>query len=79
MRHKILSQLSSLRFVLCAINSDVNTQHVLEAYKASMKFSDNKHKTLKEYMLNLDDKIKDNVFLGDMSALLRQSIRISKN
>lgn len=60
-------------------NSDVDTQHVLEAYKAYMNFSDNKHKTSKEYLLNLDDKMNDNVFLGDMTALLRPSIQYDIN
>lgn len=60
-------------------NSDVNTQQVLEAYKAYMNFSDNKHKTSKEYLLNLDDKMNDNVFLGDMTSLLRPSIQYDIN
>ncbi len=60
-------------------NSDVDTKQVLEAYKAYMSFSDNKHKTSKEYLLNLDDKMNDNVFLGDLTALLRPRIQYDIN
>jgi len=41
-----------------------------------MKFSDDKYKTSKVYLLIQDDKMNDNVFHGDMTELLRPSIRI---
>jgi len=44
-----------------------------------MEFSDGKTKTAKEFIMNMDEKIQDDVFLGDMKALLRPEVEFNIN
>lgn len=55
-------------------NTDIDSQQVIEAYKAYMNFSNKNYKSSKEYLHNLEDKMTDTDFLGDMTALLRPGI-----
>ena len=40
-----------------------------------MKFSVNRIATSKEFLLNMEEKMKDNMFLGDVKALIRPDVK----
>lgn len=54
-----------------------NIKDVLGCYHKYMKFSDGKTKTAKEFIINMDEKMEDDVFLGDMKGLLRPEVKFS--
>ncbi len=54
-------------------NADVNASRVIEAYDHYMKKEGNKV-TQKEFLENVEKKIKDPDFTGDMNGLLRSGI-----
>lgn len=60
-------------------NAEINTQQVIEAYKAYMNFSNGMYVKRSEYLHNLEEKMTDNEFLGDMTALLRPGIKYDAN
>ncbi len=47
---------------------------IIQCYRGYMKHSDGRAKTAKEIMLNLDEKMNDLEFIGDIKALLRPEI-----
>ena len=49
----------------------VNDEEVIRCYREYMAFSVGKAPTQKEYLLNMEQKIEDDEFLGDMEMLLR--------
>jgi len=48
---------------------------ILHCYREYIKHSDGRAKTAKEIMLNLDEKMNDPDFLGDIKALIRPEIK----
>ena len=50
---------------------EVNTEEIIRSYREYMAFSVDKPPTQKEYLLNMEQKIEDDEFLGDMEMLLR--------
>jgi predicted nucleotidyltransferase component of viral defense system len=54
-----------------------NIKDILGCYHKYMKFSDGKTKTAKEFIINMDEKMEDDVFLGDMKGLLRPEVKFS--
>jgi len=50
---------------------NVNDEKVIRCYREYMAFSVDKPPTQKEYLLNMEQKIEDDEFLGDMEMLLR--------
>jgi predicted nucleotidyltransferase component of viral defense system len=54
-----------------------NIKDILSCYHKYMKFSDGKTKTAKEFIINMDEKMQDDVFLGDMKGLLRPEVKFS--
>jgi predicted nucleotidyltransferase component of viral defense system len=53
--------------------TDVNTDRIIEAWKFYMKKEDNSV-TQKEFLENMEKKIEDQDFLGDMEGLLRPGL-----
>jgi predicted nucleotidyltransferase component of viral defense system len=50
---------------------NVNTEEIIRCYREYMAFSVDNPPTQKEYLLNMEQKIEDDEFLGDMEMLLR--------
>jgi predicted nucleotidyltransferase component of viral defense system len=59
-------------------NAEVNTVKVIEAFKYYMKEEGNEV-TQKEFIENMDKKIEDSDFMGDMNGLLRSGISYNIN
>ena len=53
--------------------TDVNTDRIIEAWKFYMKQEDNSV-SQKEFLANMEKKIEDQDFLGDMEGLLRPEL-----
>ena len=51
--------------------SDVNIAHVLACYQKYMEFVVDHVPTYKEFIINMEDKMQDDEFLGDTKQLLR--------
>ena len=50
---------------------DLNLDDIIKSYKKYMEFSGGQPPTQKQYLLNMEAKMKDDEFLGDTLALLR--------
>ncbi|WP_281335976.1 nucleotidyl transferase AbiEii/AbiGii toxin family protein [Flavobacterium eburneipallidum] len=59
-------------------NADVNVEKLIEAFKHYMAEEGN-HVTQKEFLENMDKKIEDPDFRGDMNGLLRSGIEYEVN
>jgi len=55
----------------------LNNEDILSCYHKYMEFSDGKTKTAKEFIINMDEKMQNDVFLGDMKAILRPEVEFS--
>lgn len=55
----------------------LNNEDILSCYHKYMKFSDGKTKTAKEFIINMEEKMQDDVFLGDMKALIRPEVEFN--
>ncbi|MFA5651157.1 MAG: nucleotidyl transferase AbiEii/AbiGii toxin family protein, partial [Proteiniphilum sp.] len=51
--------------------AEVNTEHLIRCYHRYMDFVIDNPPTKKEFLLNMEQKIVDDEFLGDTSMLLR--------
>jgi predicted nucleotidyltransferase component of viral defense system len=58
---------------------DVDTQKLVDTYREYMKFSRGQSPTQKQFLLNMDEKIEDPDFGGDIYALLRPGIEYDQN
>ncbi len=56
------------------IQAKPDTVKIITCYKEYMSFSDGRAATAKEFILNMDHKINDDTFLGDIEGLLRPKI-----
>jgi predicted nucleotidyltransferase component of viral defense system len=56
------------------INLELDTSAIIKCYKKYMAFSVDKLPTRKQFLLNLEEKIEDPGFEGDMFSLLRPGI-----
>jgi len=54
---------------------DINPDKVLEAYRAYMSFSNGRFASAKEFLINMELKMRDDAFSGDISAILRTGVR----
>ena len=55
-------------------NLDLDTSALIKCYKEYMAFSANRLPTKKQFLLNMEEKMQDPVFEGDMYSLLRPGI-----
>jgi len=55
-------------------NLDLDTSALIKCYKEYMAFSVNRLPTKKQFLLNMEEKMQDPVFEGDMYSLLRPGI-----
>ena len=53
-------------------SGNLNVARVLECYQRYMEFVVDKVPTYKQYVQNMEEKMQDNEFLGDMDLLLRE-------
>lgn len=56
-------------------NLDLDIDNIIECFHAYMDQEDNKAPTAREFELNLEEKMQDDEFIGDIIALLRPEIR----
>ena len=56
-------------------NADINPDKIIHCYNEYMMHSDGKAATSKEFILNMDDKMKDDTFKGDIVGLLRPEVK----
>lgn len=56
------------------VNLKPDCDKIIHCYREYMKHSDGRAKTAKEMILNLDEKMNDPEFIGDIKALLRPEI-----
>lgn len=63
-----------------ALNSEkISTGNIIKCYKKYMSFSTKTPPTKKQFLLNMEAKIKDEWFLGDIAALLRPGEKYDQN
>lgn len=55
-------------------NLDLDTSALIKCYKEYMAFSVDRLPTKKQFLLNMEEKMQDPVFEGDMYSLLRPGI-----
>lgn len=53
------------------LKGDVDTDAIIKCYKRYMEFSVGQAPSQKEFLLNMDDKMQDDYFIGDISGLIR--------
>jgi len=61
-------------FIALTQKSDLDKDKLLYSYCEYMKFSVGKQPTQREYILNMEAKMRDSEFLGDTTALLRPDV-----
>lgn len=61
------------------INHDPDCNKIVACYKRYMKFSNGRAKTAKEFMINMEEKMKSDEFLGDTKSLIRPNIHYDTN
>jgi len=59
-------------------NLDLDTSALIKCYKEYMAFSVNRLPTKKQFLLNMEEKMQDPVFEGDMYSLLRPGIEYDR-
>lgn len=60
-------------------NLEVDTDKIIECFYTYMYHEDNKAPTAREFELNLEEKMEDNEFNGDIVALLRPEIEYDQD
>jgi len=60
-------------------NLDLNVSDLINCYKEYMAFSVEKPPTQKQFLLNMDDKMQDPDFEGDIFGLLRPGVEYDQN
>jgi predicted nucleotidyltransferase component of viral defense system len=60
-------------------NNKPNIEDILSCYHKYMEFSDGKSITAKEFIINMDEKMQDDIFIGDIKALLRPEVEFDAN
>lgn len=60
-------------------NLDVNLDKIIECFHAYMELEENKAPTTREFELNLEEKMRDTEFAGDITALLRPGIEYDQD
>ncbi len=58
-------------------NADIDPNKIIHCYTEYMKFSDRKAATSKEFIINMDDKMKDDTFKGDIVGLLHPKVKFN--
>ena len=58
-------------------NADLDPRQIIQCYKEYMKFSNKRVATSKEFILNMDEKMQDATFLGDIVGLLRPEVKFN--
>lgn len=60
-------------------NLDLDIDKIIECFYAYMEQEDNKAPTAREFELNLEEKMQDDEFTGDITALLRPEIKYDQD
>ncbi len=58
---------------------DVDTQKLVDTYRGYMNFSKGQSPTQKQFLLNMNEKIQDSDFGGDIYALLRPGVEYNQD
>jgi predicted nucleotidyltransferase component of viral defense system len=58
-------------------NPNLNHDNVVKCYRAYIEFSDGESPTQTVYLANMDEKMKEEIFLSDTQALLRPSLHFN--
>ena len=56
-------------------NADLDINKIIQCYKKYMEFSNKRAATSLEFTLNLEDKMQDDDFIGDIVGLLRPDVK----
>lgn len=62
-----------------AAKENLNIEHLIKCYLEYMQFSAGSSPSQKEFMDNMELKMKDNEFLGDITALIRPTEKYDQN
>jgi predicted nucleotidyltransferase component of viral defense system len=57
------------------INADLDINKIIQCYKKYMEFSNERAATSREFTLNMEDKMQDDDFIGDIVGLLRPDVK----
>ncbi|MBU2651400.1 MAG: nucleotidyl transferase AbiEii/AbiGii toxin family protein [Bacteroidetes bacterium] len=60
-------------------NSPLNTGEIIRCYREYMTFTNERPATAREFTLNMDAKMKDELFLGDITSLIRPEVKFDMN
>ena len=52
---------------------------ILQCYRTYMEFTNNRPATSREFLLNMEDKVQDSSFLGDVNALISPDVEFDMN
>ena len=58
-------------------NTSLSIYKILECYKKYMEFSNERAATSREFIINMEDKMKDVDFIGDIKGLFRPDFRFN--
>ena len=58
-------------------NADLDLDKIIHCYKEYMIFSDSKFATSREFINNMDEKMEDDAFKGDIVGLLRTEVKFN--
>lgn len=58
-------------------NADIDPDKIIHCYREYMKYSNDKAATAEEFINNMDEKMKDDTFKGDIVGLLRPGIKFN--
>jgi predicted nucleotidyltransferase component of viral defense system len=58
-------------------NSNLNPDHVIKCYREYISFSDGGSPSKEVYLANMEEKMKEEIFLNDTQALLRPSLNFN--
>jgi hypothetical protein len=57
----------------------IDTDAVLKCYKKYMEFSVGKAPSQKEFLMNMEEKLQDEYFIGDIMGLVRPTEQYDQN
>jgi predicted nucleotidyltransferase component of viral defense system len=58
-------------------HSDIDCNKIIHAYKFYMNSSNQRYATSREFLKNMDDKMQENEFIGDVIGLIRPEIKFN--
>ena len=60
-------------------NANPDPDKILKCYRTYMEFTNNRPATSMEFLINMEDKMQDATFLGDINALIRPDVEFDIN